>query len=94
MNLHYFKRDSYIARWLSSPHSASCGGLEGKAKALVAVTHLALLGVREQEAAFWAHDTEEEGSPFRAALLSLYGFGISSKLFFGRVIDWTETDGV
>ena len=38
------------------------GGLEGKAKALVAVTHLALLGVREQEAAFWASITEEEGS--------------------------------
>ena len=39
------------------------GGLEGKAKALVAVTHLALLGVREQKAAFWAYNTEEEGSP-------------------------------
>ena len=63
--------------------------MEGKAKALVAVTHLALLGVREQEAAFWAHDTEEESSPFRAALLSLY-----LNLFLGRGIDWPETDGV
>ena len=61
LNLHYFKRDSYIAQWLSSPHSLR--GLEGKAKALVAVTHLALLGVREQKAAFWAEDTEEESSP-------------------------------
>ena len=68
LNLHYFKRDSYIAEWLSSPHSGY-GGLEGKAKASVAVTHLALLGVREQEAAFWVSDTEEEGSPWGAALL-------------------------
>ena len=61
LNLHYFKRDSYIAKWLSSPHSPGFfqRGLEGKAKALVAVTHLALLGVREQEAAFWASVTEE-----------------------------------
>ena len=51
LNLHFFQRDSYIARWLASPHST--GGLEGKSKALVAVTHLALLGVKRQEAAFW-----------------------------------------
>ena len=38
----YFKRDSYIAKWLSSPHSARRIGREGKR--LVAVTHLALLG--------------------------------------------------
>ena len=74
MNLHYFKRDSYIARRLSSPHLLM-HGLEGKAKALVAVTHLALLGVREQGAAFWAFDTEEEGSPSGAALLSAYYSG-------------------
>ena len=68
LNLRYFKRDSYIARRLSSPHSAGRRiGREGKS--LVAVTHLALLGVREQEAAFWVSDTEEEGSPWGAALL-------------------------
>lgn len=35
---------SYIAKWLSSPHSARRIGREGKR--LVAVTHLALLGVK------------------------------------------------
>ena len=31
----------------------SSEGLEGKVKVLVAVTHLALLGVKRQEPAFW-----------------------------------------
>lgn len=30
LNLHYFKRDSYIAEWLSSPHSVRRIGREGK----------------------------------------------------------------
>ena len=30
-------------------------GLEGKAEALAAVTHLALLGVKRQEPAFWGY---------------------------------------
>ena len=30
LNLHYFKRDSYIAKWLSGPHPK--GSLQGKAK--------------------------------------------------------------
>ena len=37
--------------WLSSPHLAIRIGREGKSKA--AVTHLALLGVKRQETAFW-----------------------------------------
>ena len=63
LNLHFFKRDSYIARRLSSPHftggNAHCEGLEGKAKALVAVAHLALLGVKKQEAAFWGYQQKK-----------------------------------
>lgn len=40
LNLHYFKRDSYIANWMSGPH------LSGEGRRAVAVTHLASLGVK------------------------------------------------
>ena len=46
----YFKRDSYITLWLSSPHFARRIGREGKSS--LAVTHLATLGVRRQRSAF------------------------------------------
>lgn len=67
------------------------GGLEGKAKALVAVTHLALLGVREQEAAFWASVTEEEGSPSRGCSFECLSYDTKN---CGDVWEgiWTETD--
>ena len=70
LNLHYFKRDSYIVRRLSSPHFRYLipEGLEGKAKVSAAVTHLALLGVRRQRAAFWVL-CRRKGQSLRAALL-------------------------
>jgi len=45
-------------------------GREGKRS--VAVTHLALLGVKKQEAAFWVFDRRKEQS-IRAALLRCFG---------------------
>ena len=42
--------------------------IAGEGKSMIAVTHLALLGVKRQEAAFWVNnkalrDTEEKSSP-------------------------------
>ena len=47
LNLHLRLWDSYIADWKSSRHYAAEG------RRCVAVTHLALLGVKVQEPAFW-----------------------------------------
>lgn len=47
LNLHLRLWDSYIANWKSSRHCAAEDGRN------VAVTHLALLGVKVQETAFW-----------------------------------------
>lgn len=47
LNLQIFKRDSYIVLRMSSHHCA----VEGRSES--AVTHLALLGVKIQEPAFW-----------------------------------------
>jgi len=43
--------------------------LEGKAKAQIAVTHLALLGVKRQEPAFWGY--ERRAARLAALLLAL-----------------------
>ncbi len=47
MNLQYFKRDSYILKPMSSLQCAV------EDRSLSAVTHLAWLGVKIQEPAFW-----------------------------------------
>ena len=47
LNLHHFKRDSYIVEWMPGLR------LQWKAVSSIAVTHLALLGVKIQETAFW-----------------------------------------
>ena len=46
LNLHYFKRDSYIFKLMS-------GRLAAEDWDLCAVTHLALLGVKIRETPFW-----------------------------------------
>lgn len=66
LNLHFFKRDSYIAGRLSGPHSEKRFGREGKSA--VAVTHLALLGVKKQEAAFRGNANKFAIRKKRAAL--------------------------
>ena len=47
LNLHLRLWDSYIADWKSGRHCAA------EDRRCVAVTHLALLGVKVQEPAFW-----------------------------------------
>ncbi len=84
LNLHYFKRDSYIAEWLSGPHSSKRIGREGKSE--VAVTHLALLGVKKQEAAFSGKckqicHTKEKSSPSRLLFCECAG---RVRLFYDR----------
>ena len=70
----YFKRDSYIILWLSSPHFIRRIGREGKSS--LAVTHLATLGVRRQRLAFRVkkckfHNTKDEGAVIRGCFLCL-----------------------